>query len=673
MAPLLPRALFLPVLLFLAGPVSAQRDSPFMEEFRKLMELKAYDEMAKLVKKNEEAALLAVREVAIGIRDGSNELLEGEIDALGKAWRKAYDSQFVSIQYDFFSIRLTGPFKKSHSDLIKRYLVKRKEFIGARDNKETAPLPGIGLEFEGFGKAFGELGDDYMASESFRAFAECFDELMAGATADLKRACEAWALCLAARERVDLKDGVYDYAKARFDKLEFDGFGDPSKGPAARAAAKAEADATYKPKPIGASFQLVTELEAIARPLYTADTNYQIWPSISLGVVDSSAKIPTLEDSPAVLRTGASKAAIDVDGDGKGELELPLTGKITPVEMLLGSGDSQRKWAFLAVIGQERDTYQGFAYNLGPSDAVMNIYIAPAASLVATVEGVRVQVIDDNLDGRFGSPPKEWGYPGLVEGAFQRDIDSVVIGETKVAQPFSQFMKIGATWFKFEPDESGADFLVSKVDVESGTLQLDLKGLPVTWLVVRGTGQNDKLFFEVVNGGTKKVEVPVGSYELFAGQVASGKKAQMMKCLIVPGTNSRAWKVGAGETTKMELGAPFKLDFKVQQDGESIGVAGSSLKVVGRGGETYQRLWNCVLSPEVNVRKAGAKKGGKEGKLVPVLSQEQHEEQQYDFQKIWFPFGEPYQKPNPGEAYEIQLFEKKHKLFGPLESEWRAD
>lgn len=662
-------------LLVLVSPGLAQRDGPFMEEFRKLMAVHADDEMAKLVKKNEDAALLAVREVVLGIRDGSNEILENEVDALGRAWRKAYDSQFVSIQYDFFAIRLTGPYRKNHADLVKRYLTKRNEFIAARDKKEVAPLPGLGSEFQGFGDAFSELGDDYLASESYRAHAECFDELLAGKAADLKRACEAWSFCLAAREKVDLRDAVFHYAKARFDKLEFDGYGDPSKGPAARAAAKAEADASYKPKPIGATFQLVPDLEAIPRPLFTGDTNFQLWPTISLGAVDSSTTFQSLTDSPSVLRTGASKASVDVDGDGKGDVDLPLTGKIAPVELTLGTGDARRKWAFLAVIGQERDTYQGFPFNLGPNDANMNVYIAPAASLVATVDGVRVQVIDDNLDGLYGSPPKEWAYPGLIEGSFQRDLDSVVVGEAKTAQPFSQLLRVGPTWYKFEPNESATDLVISKVDLETGTLQLDLKGLPVTWLVVRGTGQNENLFYEVWNGGTKKVEVPVGSYELFAGQFASGKKAQMMKGLILPGASSRGWKVGPGETTKMELGQPFTLQFKVQQTAETLTVVGPSIVVAGRGGETYQRLWNCVLTPEVLLRKAGSgkDKGKKETKLVPVGSQEELETYQYDYQKAWFPFGEPIEKAIPGETYEVQLFEKKHKLFGPLESDWRSD
>jgi hypothetical protein len=646
-----------------------------MEDFRKLMAVHADDEMAKLVKKNEASALHAVRDVVMGIRDGSNDLLEAEVDALGRAWRKAYDSQFVSIQYDFFSIRLTGPYKKNHADLVRRYLVKSKEYLAARDAKEKTPLPGLGAEFEGFGRAFGELGDDYLASEGFRTAAECFDELLAGDTGDFKRACDDWKACLEARERVELKDAVYHHAKARFDKLEFDGYGDPSKGPAARAAAKAEADAAYKPKPIGATFQLVPELEAVQRPLYTGDANFQIWPAIGLGKVDSTATIPTLAESPAVLRTGASKASVDLDGDGSGDVELPLTGKITPVELTLGSGDAQRKWGFLAVIGQERDTYQGFAYNLGPNDGLMNVYIAPAASLVAALDGVRVQVFDDNMDGRFGSPPKDWGYPGLIEGAFQRDVDSVLIGEGKVAQPFSQFMKVGPNWYKFEADESGTDLLISKVDVQTGTLQVDLKGLPVNWLIVRGTGQNEALFYDAWNGGSKKVELPIGSYELFAGQVSSGKKAQMMKCLILPGKSARGFKVTAGETTKMELGAPFHLEFRVEQTPETVQVVGPSIVAVGRGGETYQRLWNCVLTPEVLVRKAGAAKdkGKKEAKLVPVGSQEELDALQYDMAKAWFPFGDPLEKAVQGETYEVQLYEKKHKLFGELTSEWRAD
>jgi hypothetical protein len=289
------------------------------------------------------------------------------------------------------------------------------------------------------------------------------------------------------------------------------------------------------------------------------------------------------------------------------------------------------------------------------------------------VNGVQVRVIDDNMDGVYGSSePKGWAHPGLLEGQYQQDIDSIVVGESKVARPWSKQQKIGDAWFELAPNETGTDITAAQVDVESGTLQLDLKGLPVSWLVVRGTGNDKALFFDVANGGTNKVEVPAGAYELFAGMVASGKKQQRMKALIMPGENARSWSVKPGETTKMELGAPFEFDFDVVQDENTITVKGDTIVVVGRGGETYQRLWNCVLTPEVNLRKAGTSRGKKEKELVPISSQEALETVEWDFRAVWFPVGEPIRKPSPGDTCEVQLFQKKHKLFGKIESDWKG-
>ena len=73
-------------------------------------------------------------------------------------------------------------------------------------------------------------------------------------------------------------------------------------------------------------------------------------------------------------------------------MDIPLTGKITPVEVTLGSGDAAKKWGFLTCIGQQQDTYQGFRFNLAPDTNNMALYIAPAASLVGTINPGRNSV-----------------------------------------------------------------------------------------------------------------------------------------------------------------------------------------------------------------------------------------------------------------------------------------
>jgi hypothetical protein len=670
-------ALGLPLLAPLA---SAQYDSPFMQEFRKLMAIKADDEMAVLMRKNEAAAILSIIDVCETIGKGSSDQLEAEIDALGRIWKKIYGTRFVEIQYNYFSVDLRQALRKHRQELIEKYNLLRTEFQAAEKAKDTAKLAVLGETFNAMGDEFGDLGDGFMAGACYGTYAVCFEEGLNGTRADLRKACEAWGLFLQARESIDLKELLYNQAKARYEVLVAGGYnvpleeGEPEGAPGA-APGNASAPGAAAAVPLNATFEMLADIEAIRRPLYTADGIFQVWPAVAMDKVGSKATFSTLENSPAVMRIGANKAVVDVDGDGKGDVDIPLTGKITPVQIQLGQAGATRPWAFLAVIGAERDTYQGVnPWNLAPSDDNMSIYVAPAASLVGTLNGVRVRVIDDNMDGLYGSAPKAWRWPGLLEGRDQPDVDSVVIGEAKVARPWSRLQKIGDAWFELAPSESGADLTAAPAQVKSGTLQLDLKGLPVTWLVVRGVGEGfETLFYELVNGGTNKVEVPAGTYEVYVGQIASGKKDQTMKALILPGSSSRTWKVGGGETTKLELGMPLTLDFEVKQDEETVTVDVKSLVVVGRGGETYQRLWNCVLTPEVNMRKAGSSKGKKETKLVAVGSQQQLvDDFKNDWAQLWFPIGEPIQKTIPGENFEVQLFEKKHKLFGKLESDWKG-
>jgi hypothetical protein len=675
---LLGRVLALTIALALLAPASrAQYDSPFMQEFRKLMQIKADDEMAVLMRKNEVSAILSIIDVCETIGKGSSDQLEAEVEALGRIWKKLYGTRFVEIEYNYFSVDLPAAMKKHRTELIDKYRLLRNEFDLAEKAKDSAKLFPLGETFNALGDEFGELGDGYMAAQCYRTYAACFEDTLNGAKADLRKACEGWGLFLQARDSIDLKMADYDQVKVRYDTLVAGGFDAPAAeggGEGGEAAPSVSAASASAAVPLNGAFEVVPDIEVIRRPLFTADSAFQVWTAVPMDKVGSKGVFNAMDESPAVLRTGSSKASVDVNGDGKGDVDIPLTGKITPVQITLGQGEAARPWAFLAVIGAERDTYQGInPWNLAPNDDQMSIYVAGAASLVGTLNGVRVRVIDDNLDGRYGSEPKNWRFPGLIEGADQPDVDTVVVGDAQMARPWSRVQKVGEAWFELAANEAGTDILATPAQVQSGTLQLDLKGLPVAWLMVRGIGEEGEgRYYEVVNGGTNKVEVPAGAYELYAGQIATGKKNQMMKALILPGRNTRAWKVGAGETTKLELGMPMKIEFDVKQDESTVTVVGSSIVAVGRGGETYQRLWNCVLTPELNIRKAGSTKARKETKLIPITSQEQLADHNNDWATAWFPIGEPIEKTVPGETFEVQLFEKKHKLFGKLESDWKG-
>jgi hypothetical protein len=206
-------------------------------------------------------------------------------------------------------------------------------------------------------------------------------------------------------------------------------------------------------------------------------------------------------------------------------------------------------------------------------------------------------------------------------------------------------------------------------DVQTGTLKLDLKGVPVDWLIVKGVDKTpyERCYFDLAPAKMGLV-VPAGSYQLFAGQVGQGSKLQKMKALVLPSKSSPTWTVRPGETATVELGEPFGFDFTVRQDATTLTVVGTSVAIKGKANETYQRLWNCVARPEVFTREAGKKRGTKGDSMKGAESQEEVGEKGYMY--AWFPYDFVLEKKAETNL-EAQLVEKKNKLFGKIESDWR--
>jgi len=654
----------------LAPLASAQRDSEFMKEFRQALAADALDAMVALVREYEQEAVLAVVETCEAIGKGSNDQLETEIDGLRRAWQAAFDSNFVMRRYEYIAL-LSGVFKNNRAKLMEQYQIKLRQLDQARADEDKGVLPAVGMDMLLAGEGFEEAGDFYMASVCYLNYAECFDEPALGEDADLKRACEGYGFCVELRERAELRDSVHARAKERFDKLEYDGYGDPSKGPEARAAARAKTDVSYAPTPIGATFELVPEIDEFERLIFFGDTVYQVWMPIVLGANGSSGTIPTLEHSPTVMRNGAVKAAIDADGNGEAEVEIPLTGTISPVRFTLGSGDEAREWAFLATIGHDRDTFQGIQpWNLAPADEILQIYMAPAASVVGAIGDVRVQIFDDNMDGVYGSLPRPWALGGMREGDSQQDLDAILIGDAKRVVPWSELIQVGDAWYRLEHGDGVEVIATKQAEMQTGTLKLDFKGLKPDWIVMRGTNAFENVFVELAAAGKKGVEVPAGTYTLFSGRVSKGRRDQMVKALVVPSTNTPTWRVQAGGSATVELGAPFGFDFDFKEGDGSVTIEGSSIVVTGRGKETYQRFWNCVPHPEASVRRAGSKKGTKGEKFKLIESMEQLNEQG-NYDGVWFPYDLTLDAK--WDDSEVQLVEKKNKLFGKVTSDWKGN
>jgi len=279
------------------------------------------------------------------------------------------------------------------------------------------------------------------------------------------------------------------------------------------------------------------------------------------------------------------------------------------------------------------------------------------------------------MDCVFGSAPRGWNYPGMSPDILHQLVDSVVVGDSKRARPWSQYQEIGGAWYELQTDRGGLTIKATPATLDVGTLKLEYKG-PVqpTWLVVRGQGKLENCYFDLVTADKKPARVPAGTYSLFVGELRTGKKQQTAKALITTGASAPSIVVRAGEESVLKLGAPYHFEFATEADGEEqIRVVGKSVSIVGSAGERYERAWNCSPRPEVSVRKAGAKKGGKPERMDVVSNLEEVDENgKYKFlaDDTWRPLDTSFEVKK-GEKVEVQLVEKKNKLFGDISSDWK--
>jgi hypothetical protein len=675
MKPLFAASLFLlPSLLALTLPSAAWLgpDPTFREKFKKLMEKGQKPEEEKLVKaESSNAAAWIVRFDEI-LADRPDDPDAGAVLAeLSSAWTAAMKSEFPAKEKQFFT-QMDAKSKHDRVDLRKRFDKAQSDFDSNADKKDAWVYTQLVDEVEVLANAFDQINDMYWASEAWLIYAACYDEPLRGNTADLKRAFSGYEKALAARAAVDLADTKKDAAEKRKTALAGKG-GD-------KGAAGTPAPTSQEPTDAGATvtvplaFEMLPTFDAFQRPNYLADENYVTWHELALKGKGSTVGFENTPGAPTLYRIGSSDVRIDSDGDGRGDgpndEKVPLTGNITPVKVALGKGDAARPWAFFVTPAGQQELYQGVSLNMSASDDRYRIFILGAATVTGTLEGTPIRIIDDSMDGVYGNEPQSYGFAGLVKGEYQPDMDSIVVGAGKHARPWSEFQKVGDKWWKFEMSSEGKEIKASPIKTDTGILKLEFKG-PVqpTYVVVRGTNTLKNAFFDLVEGGAKGVEVPVGRYTLCYGELRKGKKKQMQKCVILPGAhNAISYDVTKDKPTVVTLGAPFSMDFESKADEGKVTIKGTTVVVTGSAGEHYERAWQCVPQPEAAWRKKGTKSAAKSAKMPPL--QDSHTIETLGFEAAWFPLDLTMETKGATDV-EVQLSEKKHELFGKIESDWK--
>jgi hypothetical protein len=674
-------ALCLPALPFpptasLARLIRAEDTSPeFREKFKKAMQTGSKAETQKLVKAEPEPAIelaIACGEKLLGQPTDEDKAMLKE---LGDAWKAVSKSEFVRKIEEYYST-LEGQKKKDRQELKERFVAAQRELEGDLSTKEGLALANLTDEIEILAAGFEEVGDDFWCGRAWSAYASLYDEELRGPSADLPRARKGYQNAVDAYVRIELKDKDQAHAAKRLAALAATKTQEPKPPPPppdkdAPAAPGLDANASSGAAiVVPLTFDVLPAVDAYQRPCYECDEVYQIWSAVGLKAKGSSGNFPYYDAAPVVVRVGSSDVRLDLDRDGQGDEKLPLTNTLVPFKCAFQVNGVPRQWAFFAMTGIEKDNYQGIEVNLAPTDGQMTIYTLSAASVVGTVEGTPVRILDDFPDGNYTTRPQTWGNPGLTRDNFQPEMDSIVIGASKRARPWSDVQEIGGKWYRLEVNTEGTELKATPMTPPTGVLKLAYKGgTAPAWVVVKNMAEGQHLYFDLVEGGAKGVNVPVGNYQLFYGEVRKGKKRQIEKLVILPSKTPPMYSVKSGETTVVELGAPYGFDFRLVKDGEKVTVEGQTVAIVGAKGERYERPWNCVPKPEVSWRKKGTKNGTKADHMKLVLDSQSITD--HGWPAAWLPLDFSFEARGAGEGVEVQLVDKKHDLLGKIESEWK--
>ena len=634
----------------------------FVKRFRDAMRVGDLQTMSRLFKSEQNHAIGWIIDTCQRMATNPSEGLAKDLQAQKDTWEETYETRFVSKMerfYAFLRPDAIGTLNGLAVDGAEASNRGRGLLADPQAKDRMKQIEDVVAEARRILEYTEQLGDKYLSSEMWLLVADLSAPTrIPEKDANLGRALEGYTKFLSYREEIELSDDVNRRAKNAIEELErLGGEIGGGKGPTAEVSV-----GTGSSVP-GAPVFESTATTKFARPSYLADDLYLTWNTLWIAGAKGTATFGRMENGPTVERTGAAK--IEVTGSDGVTKEYSLNNRIQLAETTVGRGDEQRPWAFLLVDPGAQEFFHTVPMNMAAGNEGLALNVSPAASMLYDVNGTEVRVIDDNLDGVYGGPDMTYVWPGMRKGEFESQFDTMLVGKSKRAVPFSRLAQVDGEWFQLEPEFKGRTLRYAPVEMRTGTLKLSAKGADIAWYVVEGEDDLEGVRFDLA-GARKGVEVPVGRYHLLSVGVRKGKRSSMLKAFATPPAENPSISVSPDDETEMTAGSPYTFDFDFFVEGNEVEVKGESVVVVGAGGERYHRIWSARAEPEIEVRKAGSSRGSSVGKLQAVWNQQ--EVVDVGTARAWKAL-DATAPSRHGSEVEMRLSEK-NDLFGKIESDW---
>lgn len=419
-------------------------------------------------------------------------------------------------------------------------------------------------------------------------------------------------------------------------------------------------------------------LPNVELPSFQQPDQYQLWNQTYMdgqGPVDFDAQRSGLFQPDgkgwSLSRDGLESFSIDTNGDGEPEATFAASSTPARIELVTHTGKS---WPIMVCTPGQTEQMFDASYNYAPVESGARIRFFPATYWEGDVLGETWQVFDCNADGQFGVTRDWTGDPVTdydADDILFFEPDGVLIGRSKRVIPFSSVLPVGETFYRVTPDSSRGTVTLQEMNLATGEVLLDFdsKVAPSHVILRETSGALDGAYIDVVpERRGKGVAVPVGVWQVCLGRISKGSKTSQDQVRIYTG-KTQPFKVEAGKTVTLEMGAPYTLDFRTRRSGDELLLDSRTLRVYGRAGEEYAMFFDDPLQPNLEVRDSDGKKVGKPSKMRRVGVGEWQTNTGAD-NILWFPL-EQSVPVSPGQTLELRLEQKAHSLLGgPLQSDW---
>ena len=207
-----------------------------------------------------------------------------------------------------------------------------------------------------------------------------------------------------------------------------------------------------------------------------------------------------------------------------------------------------------------------------------------SGAMVGTVEGVPIQVVDQDNDGVFN----------------EVGVDAIVVGPGRAASFLSRVVNLNGRLFELELDAAGRNAKTTPYTGPSGVLDLR-PGLRVVGTLASAVVSDlaGSLSFEV-GTSARGVRVPTGVYVFSGGLATKGAEVGRLRA-----GQMRPMVVEADATTTLAWGAPLRCEFSATRLGDKVTI-GRAVRYFGRAGEEWIPPSSFARAPKIEVFDAGA-------------------------------------------------------------------